>query len=216
MDTRISTLMDIQSELEQRLLAADHVAAKAIISKLGLDQANVIDQIITPVLEHIGEKWEKGEIALSQIYMSGMICEDLLKSLLPGNSQIQQKPKAAIVTFEDYHSLGKRIVLSMLCSYGISALDYGHGVTIEKLVPRIQQDQIQILLISTLMLPSALHIRELRARFQELGLHIKIIVGGAPFRFDHNLWKEVGADAMGNSAVDAVRLIRKFLEADAV
>jgi methanogenic corrinoid protein MtbC1 len=43
---------------------------------------------------------------------------------------------------------------------------------------------------------------QLKAR----GADIKVAVGGAPFLFDGQLWREVGADAMGRSAGDAVSI----------
>jgi len=145
--------------------------------------------------------------------MSGIICEELLSTLLPQKDLSQENfPPMAIVTFEDYHVLGKRIVLSILRAGGFTISDYGAGIQVDKLVEKIQKDNIKILLISTLMFPSALHIRDVREKLENLGLDVKIIVGGAPFRFDDMLWKNVGADAMGRTAADAVRLTRKMME----
>jgi len=70
-----------------------------------------------------------------------------------------------------------------------------------------KKDGIKILLISVLMLPSALKVREVREKLDGSGLNIKIVVGGAPFLFDDKLWKEVGADAMGRYASEAVTII---------
>jgi methanogenic corrinoid protein MtbC1 len=36
-------------------------------------------------------------------------------------------------------------------------------------------------------------------------------VGGAPFLFDNQLWQEVGADAMGNSAAEAVTIVERLM-----
>jgi trimethylamine corrinoid protein len=36
---------------------------------------------------------------------------------------------------------------------------------------------------------------------------IKIIVGGAPYRFDDNLYKNVGADAWASDGVSAAKVI---------
>jgi methanogenic corrinoid protein MtbC1 len=36
-------------------------------------------------------------------------------------------------------------------------------------------------------------------------------VGGAPFLFDDQLWQEVGADAMGSSAVEAVAIVERLM-----
>lgn len=60
------------------------------------------------------------------------------------------------------------------------------------------------------MLPSALHVRDLVMRLKSARLDVKVVVGGAPFLFDPELWREVGADAMGRSASDAAGIIGKF------
>ena len=39
----------------------------------------------------------------------------------------------------------------------------------------------------------------------------KVVVGGAPFLFDDQLWQEVGADAMGKSAADAVAIVTRLM-----
>jgi methanogenic corrinoid protein MtbC1 len=168
---------------------------------------------MTPTLEKIGERWEAGDVALSQVYMSGIICEELVDSLLShSSSPSAEPPRIAVVTFEDYHVLGKRILRSILAAQGIQVLDYGHGIQKDELLERVCRDEIEILLISTLMLPSALRIRLVREGLDALGRKVNIVVGGAPFRFDDQLWKRIGADAMGHTASEAIRIIRNFEE----
>jgi methanogenic corrinoid protein MtbC1 len=60
------------------------------------------------------------------------------------------------------------------------------------------------------MLPSALQVREVRAGLWAAGANVRVIVGGAPFRLDTQLWREVGADAMGRNAAEAIELVRRF------
>ena len=60
------------------------------------------------------------------------------------------------------------------------------------------------------MLPSALQVREVRAGLWAAGANVRLIVGGAPFRLDAHLWQEVGADAMGRNAAEAVALVSGF------
>ena len=40
---------------------------------------------------------------------------------------------------------------------------------------------------------------------------MRVIVGGAPFLFDDKLWREVGADAMGRNAAEAVTLVSDWM-----
>jgi methanogenic corrinoid protein MtbC1 len=81
---------------------------------------------------------------------------------------------------------------------------------VDELVERVITDKLRILLISVLMMPSALKIRELRNALDARGVQLKILVGGAPFQFDSQLWREVGADAMGLSAADAVAIVQHW------
>ena len=103
--------------------------------------------------------------------------------------------------------LGKRIVYSLMRASGFELFDYGR-MDVTELVQRARADGIRVLLISVLMLPSALKVREVRTA---LDPDIRIAVGGAPFLFDSKLWEEVGADAMGRSAADAVRIVERWM-----
>lgn len=166
-----------------------------------------VESLVLPALERIGEGWEQGRVALSQVYMSGRICEELVDIILPpGEPARKNQPRMAVATLEDHHLLGKRIVYSALRASGFEVLDYGR-MGVDELVDRVREDGVRILLVSTLMLPSALRVKDLRVRLKEAGLEVKIVVGGAPFRFDDQLWQEVEADAMGRNASEAVGII---------
>jgi len=199
---------------EQALLAVDPLEAERLLmaASHAVLPMQLIDEIIAPALERIGEKWERGAAALSQVYMSGRICERLVDKLLPPDSPVRTlRPKLAIVVLEDFHFLGKNLVKSALRASGFDPLDWGHA-TLEELVNRVRTESIEVLLISTLMLPSALKIKELRAKLDAAGLRVKIVVGGAPFRFDPQLWREVGADACGQNALEAIEIVRGLLK----
>jgi methanogenic corrinoid protein MtbC1 len=61
------------------------------------------------------------------------------------------------------------------------------------------------------MLRSALRVRDLVAGLRAAGLPTKVVAGGAPFVLDRRLAEEVGADAVGYSASDAVAIVRRLL-----
>ncbi len=201
----------LAQQFEQALLASDRIKSDELLGKALTQHSSseVIEQLIVPTLVKIGKAWELGEIALSQIYMSGRLCEQMVDELMPAGIQVAElQPRLAIAVLNDYHFLGKKIVYSMLRASGLELVDYGHK-TVEDLLTSVQQDNIDILLISVLMLPSALKIKAFR---EQLGQYkLKLIVGGAPFIFDRQLWHEVGADAVGYNAADAVTLVHKMI-----
>ena len=194
----------------QALLAVDQVEAQRLLATMRatLPPLRLVDHLIVPALEQIGVQWERGEAALSQVYMSGRICETLVQTLLPPDGVARPgQPKLAIAVLEDFHFLGKNMVCSALRASGFALMDYGH-VDVAEAIHRVQADNIEVLLLSTLMLPSALKVKKVRAQLDKLGLQVKIVVGGAPFRFDTELWRAVGADAVGHNALEAIEVVR--------
>lgn len=199
----------------QNLLSMNRIKAAELI-RITAEKKGTLDcteEIILPAMEIIGELWETGEIALSQVYMSGRICEEIIDSLLHTNTLLHKdQPEIAIAVFEDYHGLGKRIVSSVLYSAGYAIRDYGEGLSVEQLVAHVKEDKVKVLLLSTLMLNSALNIKKLKEEFIREGIETKIIVGGAPFRFDPELHKRIGVDAMARNASDVVTILREQLK----
>lgn len=201
------------AEMETALLSVDRVKAGRIVrdSCTAGSTFTCLETLIVPALEEVGRRWEAGDVALSQVYMSGRICEEIVDSMLPaGDPRRVDQPKMAIAVLEDHHTLGKRIVLSVLRAGGYELTDYGHGVSVDQLVEQVTRDKVIILLISTLMLPAALRSKEAIARIRKIQPGTRIIVGGAPFIFDPLLWKEVGADAMGHAASETLELVNRM------
>lgn len=170
-----------------------------------------LEKLIMPALEEVGRLWESGELSLSQVYMSGRICEDIVNTMLPpGDPQRTDRPKIGIAVIGDHHTLGKRIVASVLRAGGYEITDYGQGISAAELAGMVIRDKVKIMLISALMLPAALSIKEAAEIIREKQPGTVIIVGGAPFSFDPMLWEEVGADAMGRSAIESLELVRRY------
>lgn len=197
----------------ESLQALDRVGAERIFQR-ALDQMRPIDAIerlVVPTLEQMGTSWEDGSVALSQVYMSGRFCEELVDRVLPASDPDRKhQPRSAIVVLSDHHMLGKRIVYSVMRASGFELFDYGR-MEVDELVQRVLADGVRVLLISVLLLPSALKVREVCMRLKAADDRIRIVVGGAPFRFDDQLWQEIGADAQGNGAADAVRLVQQWM-----
>ncbi|MBD3176367.1 MAG: cobalamin-binding protein [Armatimonadia bacterium] len=165
-----------------------------------------VETLVVPALDRIGEMWAEGGVALSQVYMSGRICEELVDQILPPASPSRKRqPRMAIAVLEDQHLLGKRIVYAILRASGYELEDYG-AVELDTLVTRALDDDIELLLVSTLMLPAALRVADLVSALKEAGSDCRVVVGGAPFTLTEDLWKDVGAYAMGATATDAIEL----------
>ncbi|HOE40185.1 MAG TPA: cobalamin-dependent protein [Rhodoferax sp.] len=206
METSVAPFREALESLDR--IKADNIFQQVLVKRTPIE---AVEQVVVPALEQIGAAWHAGEVALSQVYMSGRFCEELVdKTLPPSDPDRKHQPRSAIVVLSDYHDLGKRMVYSVMRASGFELFDYGR-MDVDALVKRAVSDKIRVLMISVLMLPSALKVREVCSALKKNGADVKVIVGGAPFLFDSELWKEVGADAMGSSASQAVTIVERMM-----
>ena len=206
-------MQHIRQEFMDSILNLDELAAKQVLERCtkGASSMYCIEEVIVPVMESIGEAWDNGDVALSQVYMGGRICEELVDILLPPESNLRKsQPNIALVVFNDHHTLGKRIVYTYVRAAGYELKDYGIMNDAQSLFNAIKRDRIEALLISVLMLHSALKIKELTDMLKKEGYALKLIVGGAPFRFDPDLYKEIGADAMASNASEIPQILEQL------
>lgn len=205
----------LAADFENSLISMNKNKARSIFKTIEKfeDRIFFIENSVVPALRKIGECWESGETSLAQVYMSGKICEEIIGDFsCEAGMRPAAKPKIGIATLEDHHCLGKRIVSSVVRSAGYHLTDFGHGISALELSKAAFEAETEILLVSVLMLHSALKISELKKFLAASGAKTRIIAGGAPFIFDDSLWKNVGADASGRGAFDAVRLIKEQSE----
>ena len=208
-DTNITGMVEALCHIDR--VQARKILAKAI-EGLSPDEAKpLIEKILVEALEELGRLWETGSVAISQIYMGGIITEALIQHYFKDEAPAPgvQEPQIGIVVLEDQHTLGKKLVSLMVKAQGYALIDLGQGLTAQEIAGKVEQHQIKILLVSCLMYPAALQVKKLKAL---VGDTVQVIVGGAPFRLDPELWKIVGADAYGANAGDALRIIREVME----
>jgi len=196
----------------EALLSMDYPASAALFAQAAEgNPAKAAEELLLPVLEKFGEEWETGQLSLAQIYVAGRFCDDLTASLERAQEPVAEAP-VAMANLLDHHALGKRIVLANLRVGGIAVRDYGSGVTPEDVVDRAERDHVRVLLLSTLMLASALEVGRVKRLCQDRHLALAVVAGGAPFRLDPGLGRAVGADAVGYTASDALAHVRHFLK----
>ncbi len=200
-------------EFQTALLQIDRVKAAEIFESCYLQNKSfeALEYLTMGALEKIGTDWEDGQLSLSQVYMSGVICEELIEQYMPNfNVTSNKEPRIGIAVLQDHHALGKRIVCSVLRAGGYDVLDFGQGLSAEEISEKTMEKKVDILLISTLMLASALQVKKVVEILREKNMPVKIIVGGAPFRLDSSLWQKVNADADGKNGTEVSKMIEKL------
>ncbi len=206
-----SKLKEVWNAFANAILTLNQVRAREILDQAECSVYEFFDKIVAPVMDDIGEGWSEGKVSLAQVYMCGRICEEIAQQHLKKEDVPDKKgPVIAIGVLEDHHNLGKRIVLAALRAAGYRVLDLGCGLTAEEMIACCEEAQVEILLISTLMLRSALEVSKVREALKKKGALVKILVGGAPFNMDSGLWQVVGADRMAKTTAETVAMINQL------
>jgi methanogenic corrinoid protein MtbC1 len=185
----------------------------------GISPEEIVFQIVLPAMDQmIGSLEREGGISLAQHYVAAQIADAVTSEML---TKFKHAPKVAghviIGTAEgDLHSLGKRIVTGTLKARMIEVTDLGVNVAPERFVEEALAHDAPIIAISAMMVHTAQgergckRVRDILDE-QHLGGKIKIIVGGAPYRFDPDLYWNVGADAWAEDGVSAGKVIADML-----
>ena len=195
----------------------DVLAAVRAAKEAGAAPADIIADLQAGMKE-IGDKYEAEEYYLSELIMSAEIFKRALEELGLDKSAADTGRRGTVVlgtVHTDIHDIGKNIVASVLGANGFKVVDLGVDVPAQQFVEAAQQSGAQVVGLSCLLTTAFPAMRETIAAFAEAGLRdkVSIIIGGGPVSDD--LAAQLGADAAGASAQEAVNLAASAAEGGA-
>ena len=176
----------------------------------------ILDKGLVPAMDVVGSQFARSEIFLPELLMAGDAMRAALELLKPelskggGGSYIG---KYIIGTVEgDVHDIGKNIVVMMLEGGGWEVTDLGIDVTPEEFCEAAGEGDFDIIGIGAYVTLSMPKIAETMQALKDAGLRdrVKIMVGGVPVNQAYA--DKIGADAYGETAVDAVIKARSLIK----
>ncbi len=173
----------------------------------------IIEQGISKGLDIVGQKFEEGEYFLADLVMAGEVVKTGMKLLESrmDPSETGKKGKIIVATVEgDIHEIGKNILAMLLSASGYEVIDLGVDVAANKIIDAVKQTGASLIGLSVLLTTMVKAIKEVVDGLTEAGLResVKVAIGGACC--SQNLADEMGADAYGESAVEAVRIFEEL------
>lgn len=136
---------------------------------------------------------------------------EVLRPLLPQESEKQPCKIIIGVVQGDTHDIGKNLVKIMLESAGYTLVDLGRDVPADRFVSAVKEENAQVVAMSTLMSTSMDYMRQVIEALTSAGLRsqVKVIVGGAPI--SPAFAERIGADGYSSSATEAVKLVARLV-----
>ena len=168
-----------------------------------MSELDVVDQLLIPALDRIGEQYERQEIFLPQlISAAGAVCEgfELVRAGLAGKGEHSvSKGKIILATVQgDIHDIGKNIVKVVLENYGYTVLDLGRDVPPERVVEAAIREDVYLIGLSALMTTTVGAMEQTIKALRESGHDCKVMVGGAVLTPEYA--EKIGADYYARDA----------------
>ena len=180
--------------------------------KSGSDPLEIID-VMSRTLNEVGERYEKGELFLSELMMIGYMANEVTTIVKPHLPRSRQKPKGKILVGTvkgDIHDIGKNIVVMMLQADGWEVVDLGVDVPPERFVEAVSSEKPDALGLSALLTSTMEEMRTVLEALRKSGLKskVKVVVGGRPVT--KQFADEIGADGFAENSVKAIRVLSEL------
>lgn len=198
--------------LKEAVISGDIQSTEQLAKKANaedLDPILGIDEGLGKGISIVGDAFGKGEMFIPELISAGRAMQAgtavFVEALKAKGVERKTMGKVVIGTpAGDIHTIGMNLVSTFLGLNGFEIINLGCDNPVETFIEAVRQHQPAILAISALLNVSMLGQREILEALVELNLRsrVKVIIGGGPVTAE---WAdEVGADAYGVNAADAV------------
>lgn len=208
---------EMQDKLETAVLKGNRNGIVKITKEAlesGEKPAELLNQVLLPAINQVGEYFDQGKYFLPQLIASAEAMKnsiEVLEPLLQTGSAGEEMPVVVIATVEgDIHDIGKNLVALMLKNHGFHVIDLGKDVPQAKILETAREHHAEFIALSALMTTTMQRMREIVAAAKQEGITAKIIIGGAVITQEYA--DEIGADGYSKDAADAVKLAKSLME----
>jgi len=176
----------------------------------------VIMNDVKVATKKIGDLYANNVYFLPDLIMSGEILRQIFELVVPKIKDVdttEKKGKILLATIEgDIHDIGKDIVKFLLDINGYDVLDLGVDVPAKAIVDNIKEYNPDFVALSGFLTIAYDAMKVAIEKIKDAGLRdaVKIMIGGGVI--DEKILTYVGADAYGDSAMDAVTIANKWIE----
>ena len=201
----------IADNIEADSIEAYHLEGSAI---------KVIDNILMPAMETVGQLFSEGKMFLPQVVKTARVMKKAVAAVTPFLETSSQEgkfgAKILIATVKgDVHDIGKNIVGVVLACNGYDVIDLGVMVEPELIVKKALEINPDIIGLSGLITPSLNEMAKVCEALEDAGVNIPVIVGGATTSDVHTALKIApsysGAVIRGANASDSARIVASII-----
>ncbi|MCA9916708.1 MAG: cobalamin-dependent protein [Anaerolineales bacterium] len=216
----VEQLVAYKERYFEALANMDAITSRQIIQDAmdaAIPPGTIMLEVFCSVMDRFGQLQANQEITLSEIYAIARIGQSTIEQLMVHLPETTHTSGTVVIgtIAGDFHGMGAKIVATFLRMAGFQVHELGVNVPSATFVDMALEKEATVICASTLLLHTMDQIKAIHDILAERKLtnRIKLIVGGAPFNFDSELYKTVCADATAINASDAIEAVSQLMEA---
>ena len=178
-----------------------------------MKELQIVDEVIIPTLNKVGEDYDKGKIFLPQLLLAAETVQEafsIIKSRLPADTSISKGTIIMATVKGDIHDIGKNIVKIILENYGYTVIDMGKDVPAEAILQKAEMEDVRLVGLSALMTTTVKSMADTINLLKCNKSDVKVMVGGAVLTPEYA--SAIGADFYGKDAKAAVEIANKVFD----
>ena len=213
---KFSVKLSAKSRLTDIILNGYTERAAAVTQELLTDRKplEIVEKIVIPALEKVGEDYEKGFLFLPQLVKSADTVKaafDVLRTAMETTGETISYGKIIMATVKgDIHDIGKNIVKVILENYGYEVLDLGKDTDIDLIVRTAKEGDIKLVGLSALMTTTVVNMEATIKALREAKVDCKVMVGGAVLNSEYA--DKIKADYYCKDAMAAVKVAKSVFK----
>ncbi len=194
----------------QAIVAGARSAALGIARQALRDGALVQDlyaDVFQDALYEVGRLWETNAITVAQEHMATAVTQYVMAHVFGSIESVAPTRGTAIMTGVpgELHHVGALMVSDMLEAHGWQIQFLGSNLPIASILAAIADAKPRLLGVSVTMPFNLHHARRLISEARRADPVVRVVVGGAAFRFDG--WRDTGADDHATDVRSAIALL---------
>ena len=207
-------------ELAQSIIDGEEEDCLRVINEglaNGMDPLDAVEKGLSKGINKVGDDFSEEIVFLPELIMAADVMKAGMKILdekiKASGKERNSLGKIVLGTIKgDIHDIGKSVVGAVLQANGFDVIDLGTDVDEDTYIQAVIENDADCLGMSTLLTLPLMTMGEVIKKMEEKGLrrNVKVIVGGCPVT--QEFADEIGADAVGFDAKDAVKKVKRLLD----
>jgi 5-methyltetrahydrofolate--homocysteine methyltransferase len=208
----------IMQEMAYELIVGNNTDVDRL-TKEALDGGYTANQILDDGLLNgmaiVGVKFRDNVIFVPEVLVAARAMKAGMAHIEPILSASGAEPAGTVIMGTvkgDLHDIGKNLCIMMLRGAGFIVHDIGVDSSPDDFIDAVEEFGAEIVGMSALLTTTMPNMGRTIATFEDMGLRdeVRIMVGGAPVTQDFA--DEMGADAYGDNAVEAVDKAKELIK----